>query len=182
MRNSNADSIMSKYTDAKLKTKKHASGEMPLMAAYEQRYKGGMSRTVTEPKKQETLSEKISSRDIPEQRAPEPVRVPVEIGGTRYLLGTSDDMSESRIRSVASCANRILTDVMENNTGLTNSKTAILALIDCCDMLLSAKEERDSLKLELLYLEQRERAAQKENPIEPTPMEKLADEASKGKK
>lgn len=182
MKNSNIDSIMGKYSDTVSKAKANAK-KMPLMATYEQRYKGiSMSRTVTEPKATLTLDERIKAKAaMSEPKAPVATnqKVSVEIAGSHYLLGTTEDMSEARIRQIASMANSLLTDTKEDNPGLTNYKTAILALIDCCDSLLSEKDLNNNLRVDLMYYKQQDILNKSNQGVEPTPMEKLA--STKGK-
>ena len=60
-----SQSIMSKYSDKTVKKKpssKVASDDLPLMANYEQRYKG-MSKELTKQQPKPTLNEKIAKRE-----------------------------------------------------------------------------------------------------------------------
>lgn len=176
-----SQSLMSMYSEKPMK-KKNSTGSdknMPLMANYEQRYKGGLSKEFTE-NKTETLDDKISKRESlkkPKPEATESVKkVSVEINGNPYLLGCTEDISESRIRKIAALANEILYDTKEDNPGLTNTKINALALIDACDRILSLKDENSNLKTELMYLQHRVNVEEEHTKFEPTPMEMLANE------
>ena len=120
-------SILGKYSDSKSKKTK-SEKKMPLMANYEQRYKG-LTKTVTEPVPTPTLEEKIKAKTVKPVPPKKPDRIPVTIGGNRYLLGTDEVMSEIRIHMIANLANQMLEEAKGTNPGLTNSKVAILALI-----------------------------------------------------
>ncbi len=172
MKNSNVNSIMGKYSDGKISNKKSEGSKLPLMATYEQRYKGSMSKSITEPARVPTLDEKIAERNVKPVMAEEPIRVPVEIGGNRYLLSTAEDMSEDRIRRIALTANKFFEEARSTNPGLTNSKAGILALVDACELLLQLRTENDSLKTELLYLQNQEYLASRKNK-KLTPMDEL---------
>ncbi|MCQ2532494.1 MAG: cell division protein ZapA [Saccharofermentans sp.] len=177
-----SQSLMSKYSDGSIKKKKASSQkDMPLMTTYEQRFKGSLSKEVTVEKKL-TLDEKIEKRE--KQLHPDtpsnnddlmPKRVSVEIAGNRYLMGCTSEMSETRIRRIASMVNSILSEAKEDNPGLTNSRVTTLALIDACDKLVAAQDELSNLKTEVMYFQQKaslEKGAHV--PSEPTPMEQLA--------
>ena len=175
-----SQSIMSRYSDKSLKKKtsaKQAADDMPLMANYEQRYKG-MSKDLTDRKPRQTLEEKIARRESLKKNKEDisPMKVSVEINGSMYLLGCTEDISESRIRKIAALANEILTDTKENNPGLTNSKINALSLIDACDRILSLRDENSNMKTELMYLQQKVRLEEEKEVKEPTPMELLANE------
>ena len=172
MKNSNVNSIMGKYSDGKISNKKSEGSKLPLMATYEQRYKGGMTKSITEPAHIPTLDEKIAERNIKPVVTDEPIRVPVEIGGNRYLLSTAENFSEDKIRKIALTANKFFEEARSTNPGLTNSKAAILALVDACELLLQLRSENDSLKTELLYLQNQEYLASRKNK-KLTPMDEL---------
>lgn len=168
-----SSSILGKYSDKKMDKKAEEESQIPRLAHYEQRYKG-MAKSITEPVPVPTLEEKIKARDekpVEERNT----RIPVVIGGTRYLLGTSETVSELRIHRIATLANKFLEEAKSTNPGLTNSKTAILALIDICDEYISLKSEYDNLKTELMYYQQQDLINKSANKVEPTPMEVLAD-------
>lgn len=166
-------SILGKYSEKKMDKKTKEEPHVPMMANYEQRYKG-MAKAVTEPVPVPTLDEKIQARENkPEIEKNQ--RIPVVIGGTRYLLGTSEAVSERQVQRIATLANSFLEEAKNTNPGLTNSKTAILALIDICDEYLSLKSENDNLKTELMYYQQQDLINKSANKVEPTPMEKLAE-------
>lgn len=172
----NKGSILGQYTDSKMSktTKKEKTEQsVPLMATYEQRYKG-MVKRVTEPAPVQTLEEKIKSREKTIVKD-DVTRVPVVIGGTRYILSTSDDLSANRIHKIANLANSFLEQAKNTNPGLTNSKSAILALIDACDSYISLKNENSNLKTELMYFQQQDMINKAANHVEPTPMEILAE-------
>lgn len=182
MKKSNSHSIMERYSSARPSRRKTNEADMPLMTTYEQRYKGpSMSRELTAPKPVQTLDEKIEAKSKKEEKKtnndPMNSRVSVEIGGNHYLLGCTDDVSASRIKRIAQLANSIIEDTKTSNPGLTNSKINILALVDACDRLISATDENNSLKTEILYRDQMEIINRQNHPIEPTPMEKLAEES-----
>ena len=134
---------------------------------------------VTEKKSVPTLDEKIKQRNFTEEHSKSPIKVHVEIGGNHYLLSATDDMSEARIRKIASVANELLTSTLDNNPGLTNSKAAILALIDCCDQLLSEKEQCNNFRTDLMYYQQQYLLDKQNESKNPTPVELLV--SSKGK-
>lgn len=175
-----SQSIMSKYSDKSMKKKsssKVSAEDLPLMANYEQRYKG-MSKEVTKEQPKPTLDEKIARRESlrrsQKEEKCESKRVSVEINGNMYLLGCTENISEARIRKIAALTNDILSNTKENNPGLSNSKINALALIDACDRILSLKDENSNLKTELMYYQQK--ANLEEERPEPTPMELLANE------
>ena len=176
MKKNNSQSLMSKYSDGSLKKKKATNNEpAPLMTTYEQRYKG-MSKDITQTPAPKTLDEKIQSRnkkaETPAQE--ENSRVSVEIAGTHYLLGCTEQMSASRIRRLASLVNSILSEAINDNPGLTNSKVTTLALLDACDKLLEARDELSNMKTENMYLQQKMKLGKEQEVKEPTPMEQLA--------
>ncbi|MCQ2466217.1 MAG: cell division protein ZapA [Clostridia bacterium] len=171
---SSSKSILGQYSDSKMSKKQSSEQQaVPPMATYEQRYKG-MVKAVTAPVPAPTLEQKIKARENPVVEE-KPVRVPVVIGGTRYLLGTSEEMSVKRINKIANIANALLEEAKSTNPGLTNSKAAILALIDASDEILSLKTEISNLKTELMYYQQQDFINKSAIPVEPTPMEKLAE-------
>lgn len=179
-----SQSLMSKYSEKPMQRKKNSSDvdskDLPLMANYEQRYKGGMSKELTETKPVPTLDDKIAKREELKKAKSEdkdtPKRVSVEINGTLYLLGCTEEISESRIRKIASLANEILLDTKEANPGLTNSKINALALIDACDRILTLKDENSNIKTELMYFQHKVNIEEEHSKSEPTPMEILANE------
>ncbi|MBR6484870.1 MAG: cell division protein ZapA [Clostridiales bacterium] len=183
--NSNPDSLLRKYSDTSVMRKRKGQKEdLPLMTTYEQRFKGGsMSKDLT-AEKIETLDEKIEKRNKLKEPTGQlmPRRVSVEIAGNRYLLGSNDDMSDLRIKRIASLANRILSNAKDNNPGLTNSKITTLALIDACDELLSFQDENSNLRTELMYLQQKVMLEEKQIVKDPTPMELLARENEEDEK
>ena len=176
----NTRSILGQYSDNKIGKKKKEEKKMPLMATYEQRYKG-MAKALTEPVKIPTLDEKIKAKTIKVVPEPKPKRIPVTIGGNRYVLGTDDVMSEFKIHKIENLANTMLEEAKSTNPGLTNSKAAILALIDLCDMYLNLKIENSNMKTELMYYQQQDFINKSSKSVEPTPMEKLADEEKDNK-
>lgn len=173
----NYESILGKYSDSKSVGKSKAKNEkkMPLMATYEQRYKG-LTKTVTEPVPTPTLEEKIKAKAVKPVPPKKPERIPVTIGGNRYLLGTDEAMSEIRVHRIANLANQMLEEAKGTNPGLTNSKAAILALIDLCDLYIGLQDKNSNMKTELMYLQQQDFINKSAKAVEPTPMEKLADE------
>lgn len=179
-----SQSLMSKYSEKPMKRKKSSSStdysDLPIMASYEQRYKGGMSKEVTETKPAPTLDDKIAKRESlkkPKKEETEaPKKVAVEINGNPYLLGCTAEISESRIRKIAALANEILLDTKEANPGLTNTKINALALIDACDRILSLKDENSNMKTELMYFQHKISIEEENSKSEPTPMEILANE------
>lgn len=178
MKKNNSESIMGKYSSAKNSSKKKTESAQ-LMTTYEQRYKGSLSKDVTEPVKTQTITEKIEAKkqkSSPVSPTNVPMRVSVNIAGTSYLLGCTDELSENRIKRVAAIANSILEETRDTNHGLTNSKISILALLDACDQIASLKDENSNLKTEVMYLKQQEAIAKSSIPVELTPMEKLAEE------
>lgn len=169
-------SIMSKYAEH-IKSSKSDADSKTLMTTYEQRYKGesSMSATFTQPPKHQTLEEKIAARTKKkEPEEPSIKKIPVEIAGSRYLLGCTGDMSEARIRRIAELANEVLSDTKKNNPGLTNSKVTTLALIDLCDRLITSTDEAGNLKTDLMYYRQKYMEEEEQKKKEPTPMEILA--------
>lgn len=186
MKNNRNQSILGKYSDNKAKKKTNSE---PKLANYEQRFKGQPNRsslaaTVTKPKPAMTLEEKIKARE--EKKVvtkDERIKVPVEIAGNRYLLGADDNVSEERIRRIAKIANNLYEDVKANNPGLTNSKTAILALIDCVDMYITQKDLADNYHTEVMYHEQQERnnSNNSKEIINPTPLDDLLEAKGKDK-
>lgn len=176
MKKSSSQSLMSKYTDGSLKKKKTTNNQpAPLMTTYEQRYKG-MSKELTDKPVPMTLDEKIEKRTKKAEVVTpvEPTRVSVEIAGTHYLLGCTEEMSASRIKRIASLVNSILSDAIKDNPGLTNSKVTTLALLDACDKLLEARDELNNMKTENMYLQQKLDLGKTQDVKEPTPMEQLA--------
>jgi len=179
-----SQSLMSKYSEKPMKKKKSSLetdySDLPVMASYEQRYKGGMSKEITETKPLETLDDKIAKREglkKPKQEEYEaPKRVSVEINGNPYLLGCTEEIPESRIRKIAALANEILLETKEANPGLTNTKINALALIDACDRILSLKDENSNYKTELMYFQHKVNVEEEHSKAEPTPMEILANE------
>ena len=177
-----SQSIMSKYSDKTIKKKpssKVASDDLPLMANYEQRYKG-MSKELTKQQPKPTLDEKIAKRESLKSSKKEETsaskKVSVEINGNLYLLGCTENISESRIRKIAALTNEILNETKENNPGLSNSKINALALIDACDRILTLKDENSNYKTELMYYQQKVNIEEEKEKPEPTPMELLANE------
>lgn len=177
-----SQSIMSKYSDKTVKKKhssKVASDDLPLMANYEQRYKG-MSKELTKQQPKPTLDEKIAKRESLKSSKKEETfaskKVSVEINGNLYLLGCTENISESRIRKIAALTNEILNETKENNPGLSNSKINALALIDACDRILTLKDENSNYKTELMYYQQKVNIEEEKEKPEPTPMELLANE------
>ena len=131
---------------------------------------------------QRPLEEKIAARN----KKAEPVepsikKVSVEISGNRYLLGCTDDMSESRIKRIAELANDILSDTKKNNPGLTNSKVTTLALIDLCDRYLTISDDAGNLRTDLMYYRQKYMEEEEQKKKDPTPMEILASGTSNDK-
>ncbi len=183
---SSSESILGKYSDTKPKRRisGNSGDSTPLMTHYEQRYKGsGMTRELTAPKTVETLDEKIAKREAKSKPLPDPMqgRVSVEIAGNRYLLGCTDDISETRIKRIASLANTILSETKENNPGLTNSKITTLALIDACDRLVTSQDSLNNMKTDLMYYRQKDDLKKQEIKVDPTPMELLATGAGQDK-
>lgn len=177
MKKSNG-SILGKYSETGLKKKKDKS--VPAMVSYEQRYKGeSLSNTkdVTEPVKPLTLDEKIALKTHKEEvKTEDPMskRVTVTIGDNTYLLGSNEEISESRIRKVAKLADEIYKETKENNPYIATNKTAILSLIECCDRYISIKEELNVMRTELMYYKQKDYINEEKTRPEPTPMEKLS--------
>lgn len=177
-----SQSIMSKYSDKSIKKKssgKTAAEDLPLMANYEQRYKG-MSKEITKQQPKPTLDEKIAKRESLKSPKKEDSavskKVSVEINGNLYLLGCTENISEARIRKIAALTNEILNETKENNPGLSNSKINALALIDACDRILTLKDENSNYKTELMYFQQKVNIEEEKEKPEPTPMELLANE------
>ena len=178
-KNGNSRSLMSMYSDNKgIRKRKTSKEDLPPMTTYEQRFKGGsMTKDVTEDKIK-TLNDKIEAR----KKLSEPVnqlqpkRVSVEIAGSRYLLGSNEEMSEQRIKRIASKVNTILSNAKDNNPGLTNSKINALALLDACDRILTLKDENSNMRTELMYYQQKVNIEEEKDRPEPTPMELLANE------
>ncbi len=183
-----SQSIMSKYSDKSVKRKSStksssktstASDDLPLMANYEQRYKG-MSKEVTKEQPKPTLDEKIAKRESlkspKKDDSSASKKVSVEINGNLYLLGCTENISEARIRKIAALTNEILNETKENNPGLSNSKINALALIDACDRILTLKDENSNYKTELMYYQQKVNIEEEKERPEPTPMELLANE------
>lgn len=185
MKKTSSQSIMGKYSSNKA-SKKKTTDSMPLMTTYEQRFKGSMSKEVTEPIKKKTLDEKIEAKKTKQSSDDVQVKagnkVSVEIAGVRYLLGCTDDASENRIRRVASLANDILESAKATNQGLTNSKVSFLALLDACDQIITLKDENSNYRTELMYRQQQEILNKQNHPVELTPMEKLANEIASEEK
>ena len=135
----------------------------------------------------QTLDEKIEARktlSMP-KKDDAPKRVSVEIGGHNYLLGSTDNMSEARIRRIANTVNSILGDAKDSNPGLMPNKITTLALLDACDKLITLQDENSNMKTELMYLQQKLSLEEKAHVSEPTPMEQLAseiEEKTEGKK
>ena len=166
------NSILGKYSDGSYRSKR--APDTPLMASYEQRYKGSLTR-MTEPVSPMTLDEKIAARDKEESPKSKPMRVSVEIGGVNYLLGASDDISPAKIKKIAELADKVYSEIKENNPYIATNKTAILSLIEMCDRYISLKTENDTLKTELMYFRQKDLInSAKDETVELTPMEKLA--------
>lgn len=173
--------ILGKYSDNKSQHTKPVQlrSKKPEIVEYQQRYKGkSLSARVTEPQKPMTLDEKIKSREalpeINETVDEENEKVSVEIAGNHYLLGCTEGMSPKRIMRIAHMADSIINETTANNPGLTNSRALMLSLINACDRLISVSDEKDTLKVDLLFLRQQEELNKSKNPVEPTPMEKLA--------
>ena len=168
------NSILGKYSDNNLKKKKEKT--MSPMVTYEQRYKGDLlTKEVTEPVKPLTISERLARKEEKEE-IPDPLskRVSVTIGDNTYLLGCNEDISESRIRKIASLADEIYKETKENNPYIATNKTAILSLIECCDRYLSLKEEVSNLRTEVMFYKQKDMINEEKTRPEPTPIEKLS--------
>lgn len=184
MKKSNTSNMFQKYSDSSSRKRRLVKDAMPLMTTYEQRYKGpSMSRDLTEDKPKQTLDEKIEARkNLSRPKNDDmPKRVSVEIAGHNYLLGSTDDMSEARIRRIASTVNSILNQAKENNPYLTTSKVTTLALLDACDRLITLQDENSNMKTELMYLQQKLSLEEQAHVSEPTPMEQLASESNEKK-
>lgn len=175
MKRSNSTGIFGKYSDNNLKKRKDKT--MPAMVSYEQRYKAdSLAAEVTKPVKPATLEEKIAKRNKPEEEVPDPLnnRVTVTIGDNTYLLGSTEDITESRIRKVAELADEIYRETKENNPYIATNKTAILSLIECCDRYLTLKDELSDMRTELMYYKQKDLINEEKISSEPTPMERLS--------
>ncbi len=188
MKKSNTSNMFQRYSETSSKKRRLVKDDLPLMATYEQRYKGpSMAREFTEQKPMQTLDEKIEARkniNTP-KKDDAPKRVSVEIGGHNYLLGSTDNMSEARIRRIANMVNSILGDAKESNPGLMSNKITTLSLLDACDKLITLQDENSNMKTELMYLQQKLSLEEKAHVSEPTPMEQLAseiEEKTEGKK
>ena len=158
MKKSNTSNMFQRYSETSSRKRRLVKAELPLMATYEQRYKGpSMARDFTEQKPMQTLDEKIEARkniNTP-KKDDAPKRVSVEIGGHNYLLGSTDNMSEARIRRIANTVNSILGDAKDSNPGLMSNKITTLALLDACDKLITLQDEKSNMKTELMYLQQK---------------------------
>ena len=175
MKKSNNTSILGKYSDNNLKKRKDKT--MPAMVSYEQRYRAdSLAAEVTKPVKQDTLEEKIAKKKKPDESKPDPMskRVTVTIGDNTYLLGSTEDITEARIRKVAELADEIYRETKENNPYIATNKTAILSLIESCNRYLTLKEELSEMRTELMYYKQKDFINEEKNVSEPTPMEKLS--------
>lgn len=152
---------------------KSEKNEKPLMVTYEQRHKSNSSmlKDFTEPTKLLTLDEKIRKREEEassiEEKATDS-RIKVEINGTRYLLGASDELSPSKILKIANLANKIVEEAKEENPGLTNSKLMLLALLDASEMIIDQAIEIDNMKTDLLYYKRKDIINTQSKPVEPT--------------
>lgn len=184
MKKSNTGNMFSRYSETPSKKRRLVKDDIPLMATYEQRYKGpSMTRDLTENKPVQTLDEKIKAREALTRPKTDnsPKRVSVEIAGHNYLLGSTDDMSEARIRRIASTVNSILNQAKDNNPGLTTNKVTTLALLDACDRLITLQDENSNMKTELMYLQQKLALEEQAHVSEPTPMEQLASDSEEKK-
>ena len=180
MRKSNA-SILGKYTDGT--GRKKGSSKDSGIVEYRQLYKGEIrAKTVTE-KKVQTLEDKIAARDYRanEDKKKDEESAQITIGGVSYIV-RSEDASPDRIRKVGDLADEIYKETREKNPYIASLKTAIMALFECCDRLITLRAENNALKTELMYYKQKDKLtgdADKNKP-EPTPVEKLASTSSIG--
>lgn len=180
-KSSQKKSIMSKYSDT-ISSKRIVSADKPKIVDYQPRYQGtNLSKDITAPKPSQTLEEKISSREgKPVESSVRPQqdnsKVSVEIAGTKYLIGCTDDMSEGRIRKVAEMANKLLSDNKEEYPGLTNSKLTMLTLLEACDKIITLTDEKNNLRTDLMYYQQQDLISKNSHPVDPTPMEILVQE------
>ncbi|MCQ2503661.1 MAG: cell division protein ZapA [Saccharofermentans sp.] len=185
MKKSNTNNMFQRYSDSQSPKRKSDKNELPLMATYEQRYKGrSMARELTEAKPVQTLDEKIEARkktSTTPRSTTAPRRVSVEIAGHNYLLGSTDNLSEARIRRIANKVNSILENTRELNPGLISTKITTLALLDACDKLITLQDENSNMKTELMYLQQKLSLEEKAHEPDPTPMEELANQIEEGK-
>lgn len=169
-----SSSILGKYSEGQLKKKK--SDSEPAIVNYQQLYKGpALTKKVTDTSRQ-TLEEKIAKRQTP-ANVIEVTQVEVNIGGTTYLVSTTDDVTEEHIRKVASIADDIYLETKDNNQYTTTHKLAVLSLFEACDRLLRVNAENQSLKTEVMYYKQKAQLADKKDSekLKPTPMEELSD-------
>ena len=180
MRKSNS-SILGKYSDGS--GRKKGSSKDSGIVEYRQLYKGEIrAKTVTE-KKVQTLEDKITARDYRanEDKKKDEESAQITIGGVSYIV-RSEDASPDRIRKVGDLADEIYKETRDRNPYIASLKTAIMALFEASDRLITLRAENNALKTELMYYKQKDKlnGDQDKNKPEPTPMEKLASSSISG--
>ncbi len=182
MRKSNA-SILGKYSDGSYKRKgKKEDESTPALVEYKQLYKGEIKvKTVTE-KKYISLEDKILAREkSAEEQKPSEQSAQITIGGVQYLV-RSDDASYDRIKKVGTLADEIYNETKNNNPYIATIKTAVMALFEACDRLITLRAENQALKTELTYYKNRAALEDERHKpdYKPTPMEELANKVNSG--
>ncbi len=182
MRKSNA-SILGKYSDGSYKRKSKKEDEStPALVEYKQLYKGEIKvKTVTE-KKYISLEDKILAREkSAEEQKPSEQSAQITIGGVQYLV-RSDDASYDRIKKVGTLADEIYNETKNNNPYIATIKTAVMALFEACDRLITLRAENQALKTELTYYKNRAALEDERHKpdYKPTPMEELANKVNSG--
>ena len=182
MRKSNA-SLLGKYSDGSYKNRKGKKEDgAPAIVEYKQLYKGEIkAKTVTE-KKYISLEERIQAREKPAQdEAAHEQSAQITINGISYLV-RSDDAGYDRIKKVGTLADEIYQETKENNPYIATNKTAIMALFEACDRLITLRAENQALKTELTYYKNKSALESERNKpdYKPTPMEELANKVNSG--
>ena len=179
MRKSNA-SLLGKYSDGSYKRK--GKKDAPAIVEYKQLYKGEIKvKTVTE-KKYISLEDKILAREkSAEEQKPSEQSAQITIGGVQYLV-RSDDASYDRIKKVGTLADEIYNETKNNNPYIATIKTAVMALFEACDRLITLRAENQALKTELTYYKNRAALEDERHKpdYKPTPMEELANKVNSG--
>ena len=161
MRKSNS-SILGKYSDGS--GRKKGSSKDSGIVEYRQLYKG-------------EIRAKTAARDYRanEDKKKDEESAQITIGGVSYIV-RSEDASPDRIRKVGDLADEIYKETRDRNPYIASLKTAVMALFEASDRLITLRAENNALKTELMYYKQKDKlnGDSDKNKPEPTPVEKLA--------
>ena len=165
MRKSNS-SILGKYSDGT--GRKKGSSKDSGIVEYRQLYKGEI-RAKTEWFQDPRYNKFLKWVKKDEESAQ------ITIGGVSYIV-RSEDASPDRIRKVGDLADEIYKETRDRNPYIASLKTAVMALFEASDRLITLRAENNALKTELMYYKQKDKlnGDSDKNKPEPTPVEKLA--------